>query len=160
MSKTRHSVIPRVLNLIWNERGELLLLEWSEIKGEMAGWWNPPGGHIEHGEGVIEAGKREVKEETGIEVVEMLLKGVVHVSGFFGKDILLFVTECKVSSDLELVESEEGRLAWVSPAALSKMKVFEDLELIIKKVVEMKEGVFTARSQHDNGKLVEWVWED
>jgi ADP-ribose pyrophosphatase YjhB (NUDIX family) len=40
-------------------------------KGALAGMWSLPGGHVEPGESVAEAARREVAEETGI-VAEIL----------------------------------------------------------------------------------------
>ncbi len=34
--------------------------------GFMDGWWGPPGGHLEAGEGVAQAAARECAEETGV----------------------------------------------------------------------------------------------
>ena len=49
--------------IVLNERGEVLL-----IKDDRRGTWAFPGGIIEDGEGVLDGVKREVMEETGIEI--------------------------------------------------------------------------------------------
>ena len=49
--------------IVLNERGEVLL-----IRDDRRGSWTFPGGIIEEGEGVLDGVKREVLEETGIEV--------------------------------------------------------------------------------------------
>ena len=53
-----------------NENGEFLLQKRSD------GLWGVPGGFIELGESTEEAGRREVLEETGIEVGKLDLVGV------------------------------------------------------------------------------------
>lgn len=164
METHRYSAIPRTLNFVWDRDGDgdgkLLLIKFSDKKGKMAGWYDPPGGHVEEKEGILESGKREILEETGIVVQSIKLRGVVHVSNFFGKDILLFVTESVVDSPL-LVESEEGTLEWVAVEDFDRIKIFEDLRMLIEKVKELGEGeVFSARSEFDDeGKLVRFEFE-
>src|SRR5581483_53312 len=46
--------------------GEVLLVEMG--KGALKGLWSLPGGHIEPGEAASAAARREVHEETGVEV--------------------------------------------------------------------------------------------
>lgn len=51
----------------------LLFLRHSEHAG---GTWCPPGGHIEYGESFLEAGSREAKEESGIDIKDLVVMGV------------------------------------------------------------------------------------
>lgn len=55
--------------MIQNEKGEVLLGLRQGSHG--AGEWAFPGGHLELGETVFESAKREVKEEVGVDVLEM-----------------------------------------------------------------------------------------
>lgn len=56
---------------IFNEKGEILLQK------KLDGRWGVPGGFMELGESAEEAGRREVLEETGIEIGSMQLVTVV-----------------------------------------------------------------------------------
>lgn len=56
---------------IFNEKGEILLQK------KLDGRWGIPGGFMELGESAEEAGRREVLEETGIEIGSMQLVTVV-----------------------------------------------------------------------------------
>lgn len=58
-----------------NEKGELLLQKRSD------GLWGVPGGFMELGESTEEAGRREIFEETGLEIGRLDLAGV-----FSGKE--------------------------------------------------------------------------
>jgi ADP-ribose pyrophosphatase YjhB (NUDIX family) len=57
--------------LIVDEKGRLLLMKRAD-----SGCWGPPGGAVELGEEVESAARREVREETGLELGEMSLFGV------------------------------------------------------------------------------------
>ena len=57
--------------LILDEQGRLLLMKRSD-----SGCWGPPGGAVELGEAVETAARREVREETGLELDELTLFGV------------------------------------------------------------------------------------
>ena len=58
-----------------NDEDRVLILRSSDKNEKHAGEWDLPGGHIHEGEGDIEGLKREVKEETGLDIAspEMVL---------------------------------------------------------------------------------------
>ncbi len=57
-------VVPGVRALIFNERGELLLQKQALFRS-----WALPHGCVDVGESVLDALKREVKEETGLSII-------------------------------------------------------------------------------------------
>jgi 8-oxo-dGTP diphosphatase len=56
------------------KNGEVLMGKRKNIYG--AGEWGLPGGHLEYGEKLVEAAKRELKEETGIEAEQLTLNTI------------------------------------------------------------------------------------
>jgi 8-oxo-dGTP diphosphatase len=160
METKRHQVIPRTSCLVFNDKEELLLLKFSEEKGKMAGFFDPPGGHIEYGEGIIENAVREIKEETDLEVKNTMLRGIVHVTNFFGKNIMLFVTSSEALS-YDAKESNEGTPHWIDPSKLDELKIFDDIKRIVERVGDSKSSeIFTARSEFDdNGKMIKWEFD-
>jgi ADP-ribose pyrophosphatase YjhB (NUDIX family) len=82
-----------------NENGEVLLQKRSD------GLWGVPGGFIELGESTEEAGRREVLEETGIEVGKLDLVGVFSGKQHFVKlpngDEFYPVTIAYISKDIK-----------------------------------------------------------
>ncbi len=63
----RHTGWPRAAASVVVLRDRHVLLV-QRGKGALAGYWSFPGGHIEPGESAAAAAKREVLEETGVEV--------------------------------------------------------------------------------------------
>ena len=59
------------VTLVLNEENHLLMMRRTD-----SGHWGIPGGAVELGEVIEEAAKRETREETNLEVVEMSLFGV------------------------------------------------------------------------------------
>ena len=70
------AVIPCVGAVIRDDKGRLLLVKRGHEPG--AGLWSLPGGRIEPGETDAEALKREMREETGLEVEPGPLLGAVR----------------------------------------------------------------------------------
>lgn len=147
MNKKRHTVIPRTMCLVFD--GDKVSLIKASKEKEFHGYYGPPGGHIEKGESVIENAEKEILEETGLQVKNSKLRGVVHVSGFYGKEIMLFVVSSEYKSG-DLISSREGTPEWISIDKLDSVNLMEDLKPIIKHVIEVdKEKLFFGVSTFD-----------
>jgi 8-oxo-dGTP diphosphatase len=85
-----------------------------------AGKWNGLGGKFEPGESPEECVTREVHEESGLEIVNPRLHGLVMFPGFKGADWYVFVfTAEKFSGDLK--ENGEGYLKWIPDTELASL---------------------------------------
>lgn len=143
----RHQVTPRTMSFVFNGT-KVLLLRASSVK-DWDGTYDPLGGHIEQSENIIDAANREIFEESGLVVKDTKLRGVVHVSGFFGKEVMLFVT-ASTTEDLNVVSGSEGAPEWIEITDLHKVKAFEDLKPILKHVLELNsDELFFGASKWD-----------
>lgn len=54
--------------IIVNEKNQVLLMRRAGTVNNEPGYWTKPGGTVEFGEKVVDAVKREIKEEIGVEI--------------------------------------------------------------------------------------------
>jgi nucleoside triphosphatase len=110
-----------VTGLVWNERGELLFCKMRPDRGVFPGQWGFPGGGIEAGEQMVDALRRELREEIGIEVD--------HIQPAFFKDgvfdkllpdgsvqpmyLIFLVFHCRAASEVLQVNEEFSEYRWV-----------------------------------------------
>ena len=143
----RYQVIPRTLCLVFHQN-EILMIKGGPHK-KWSGMYNALGGHVEKGESIIDSAKREIKEESGLEVKNTKLRGVVHTTGFFDLNVIMFVTSSYADSK-NVTSNDEGELKWVKISDIDKINAFEDIKPIIKHVLEMKpKDIFIGTSKYD-----------
>ena len=143
-----YSVNLRTLSFIFNEQNEVLLLERA---GDMfdGGMFNALGGHIERGENLFDGAIREVVEEAGFTPDKNELAGIVHVTNFFGNNVVVVVTK-SFTDKKDFVDSEEGKLKWVKIEDLEKYNVYKDLKIYMDRILNNKKkfsgvGVFDGK---------------
>ncbi len=157
-SLDRYQVIPRVLCFVLRGN-EVLLLRGAPTKRLWPNMYNGLGGHVERGEDVYTAALREIHEESGLDVANLRLRGVITIDAGNPVGIVLFVFLADaVTTDPR--PSEEGTLEWVSIEELDQYDLVEDVGVILPKALEADEtGVpFFAHYSYDeeDNLLITW----
>jgi 8-oxo-dGTP diphosphatase len=151
ITNDRYMLIPRTA--IFVRRGdEYLLIKGASTKRLWAGKYNCLGGHVERGEDVLSAAKRELGEEAGIEADLWLCGTVVVDAGDVGICLYVF---CGENARGEVKASGEGTVEWVGKDAILRLPVVEDLPALLERIHWMRRDdvPFAARSFYENEKL-------
>lgn len=109
----RHSV--SVAGVIVDDTGEHVLL----IQRRDNGHWEPPGGVLELDETIEEGLRREIREETGVEVTIERLTGVYKN---MSRGIVALVYRCRAISQPAGSSAEASSVRWHPLAALGGME--------------------------------------
>ncbi len=113
------SVILTNMVMVYNDHGEILVQQ--KVDDDWTGLCFP-GGHVEKEESFVQSAIREVKEETGLNILKPQLCGIKQ---FYTDNeeryiVLLFKTNQFTG---EIVSSDEGEVFWISPEKLSEYQL-------------------------------------
>lgn len=119
-----------------------------------AGKWIGVGGHVENGETPEECLLREVKEETGLVLTAYRLRGLVT----FLSDVCEPELMCVFTADAfdgEMIECDEGELAWVEKSEVLALPSWEGDRVFLERLLSGDERFFSIKLRYEGDKLVE-----
>ncbi|TDX04007.1 NUDIX hydrolase [Kribbella sp. VKM Ac-2566] len=140
-----NSMVPSVNVVIENEAGEILMIERSDN-----GNWALPGGAIDLGESMSQAGVRETKEETGIDCE------ILDVLGIYTnpKHIILYTSNGEARQEFSILlraratggaptpSSESTRVRWIPQSELSSLQMNDTMRRRIDHYLEPTATVY------------------
>jgi len=104
-----------------DKKGRILLVRQYRLPARQF-LWELSAGRIDEGEKVLQAAKRELREETGFRAKQWTKLASFYVSpGFLEEKMTIFVAEDLVEGEKEPMEDERIEVKWVKPRELDKM---------------------------------------
>jgi 8-oxo-dGTP diphosphatase len=131
----RYTLVPRVLIFV-TKGEEVLLIRGAAHKRLWANLYNGVGGHVERGEDVLSAGRRELLEETGLSA-ELRLCGVMTIDVGPETGVGMYVLGGERPQG-ELIAGSEGVPEWVAQSRLAGLPLVEDLHILLPRVLQMR----------------------
>ena len=127
--------------LIFNGTGRVLMIrtqKWSNL-------WGIPGGKIKWGETSEAALRREIKEETNLEVTDIqfvCVQDCIHSKEFYrdAHFVLLNYTCCCVGKPHAKLNDESYESKWVKPVEACKMPLNTPTRILLKAVMEKRKA--------------------
>jgi 8-oxo-dGTP diphosphatase len=133
--------------------GKYLMLKRHQSKRIMPGVWMAPGGHLEFGEGLFECAKREICEETGLEIKNIRVRAcgsaVLHD---LKQELFFHLLIADYAAGQLLSDTPDGKLEWLTPeeilvlpTLLAELKsilldLFNQNKPVLSYTVEYKQG--------------------
>ncbi len=116
--------------VLTNKKNEILVLKRSEKAGR-GGFWSLPGGGIDFGEDAFDSMRREIREETGLEVDNLqpfFVRSYVHNKDF----VVIIAYSGKASRNEVKLNWEHTKFGWIKSEEALKMKLSPDARAIIE----------------------------
>lgn len=155
VSPTRWAVIPRVLCFLF-DGDEVLLLRRAADRAAFPGRYNGLGGHVEPGEDLRTAARREIAEEAGLEVKALRLAGLITIDPGGSPGVLLAVFTGEAAGRA-VQATPEGALEWVPIHQVLERPVVEDFPELWPRVLRFRETgepFFLAYTYDEDDRLV------
>lgn len=147
MSRTENVELT-VLCLITD--GDRMLLQ-NRVKKDWRGY-TLPGGHVEPGESFVDAVKREMKEETGLEIRHPRLVGVKQFPIREGRYVVLLFKAEEFSG--EVISSEEGKMEWIGMEQLGSIDTVDDFDALLRVMNDPELTEFQYLAEGDRWEAV------
>jgi len=125
-------VIYPALKAIIEKDGKILILKRAKTEDCFKEMWDIPGGKIKFGEMPEEALKREVKEETNLEIE--IVKPVRIWSFFKNENTQVFgvTVLCKYKSGEVKLSKEHSDFKWIKPEEIENYNIHEGIKKDVK----------------------------
>ena len=137
----RHSV--SVTGVITDDRGRALLIRRRDNHR-----WEPPGGVLELAEGIHDGLRREVREETGLDVEPIALTGVYKN---MNRAIIALVFRCKTTGGQLSTTDETEVVRWATETDIRELA---SEAYAIRILDALRDDAPAAIRQHDGKQLL------
>jgi 8-oxo-dGTP diphosphatase len=122
------------------------------------GKYNGLGGKMQPDEDVVTCIRREVREEAGIECVELLLRGTINWTGFGpqAEDWLGFIFRVDRFDGHPPARNDEGELVWWPVARIGELPMWQGDKYFLPLVFDDDPRQFHGHMPYEKDKALRW----
>ncbi|WP_288770857.1 8-oxo-dGTP diphosphatase [Sneathia vaginalis] len=132
---------------------EVLMLYRNKKENDInEGKWIGVGGHVEKNESPYDCIVREVKEETGLDVYNLIPRG--HMTFIFNNDVTYIHVFSTRDFKGSLIDCDEGELHWIKKSDIKKLNLWETDAYLIEKIVNNDYSYFMTKAEYSGDKLL------
>ena len=139
-----------------------LMLHRSKDKKIMPGIWMAPGGKREFNEGLFEATRREVFEETGLKIKNLQVKviGNAYIQDIDEEFFFHFVFADYAGGKLKQ-NKNDGELVWLTQKQIGKLKnLLAEIKLVSPHIFSNKNKIISYKAVYRKGnQMTEFILE-
>lgn len=116
------------------------------------GKWNGLGGKFEPGEAPEACAIREIKEETGLDIANPTMKGILTFPAHAGREDWYVFAFVATDISGEMIDSVEGNLSWIPDKELPTLNTWEGDKLFMPLLDQP--GQFSARFLYNDDEVL------
>ena len=133
--------------------GKYLLIHRGNKKNDGSqGKYMGVGGHFEEKESPYDCAIREVKEETGLDIIPKYRAIVTFVSDKYETEQMHLFTATEFTG--QLIQTDEGDLHWIDKKEISNLPMWEG-DTVFLDLLEKREDFFSLKLCYDGETLTE-----
>lgn len=163
MTETKQRNIGVALECFVQKDGEYLMLHRHPTKKIMPNVWMAPGGKRNFNEGLFACAKREIREETGLEIKNLKVKviGNAYIEDLDLELYFHFLTAEWAGGELT-PETEIGELVWLAPRKIFELdNLLAELKEVLPHVLGDNDMVISYTAVYRSGnEMIEFLLEN
>jgi len=140
-----------------------LLLHRNPAKRIMPNIWMAPGGHREFNEGLFACARREIREETGLEITNIQIKatGNAYIKDIDQEFFFHMLVADYASGELKSNE-EDGTLEWLTKKEILKLdNLLPELKNVLPHILSNKKNTISYTTLYETGtNMTKFVLEE
>ncbi len=134
--------------------GKYLMLHRNKDKRIMPNVWMAPGGRREFNEGLFEAARREIKEETGLEIKNLRIKaaGNAHLKDLNIELYFHFIVAEYAGGKLKKNTDDDGELVWLTTEEIGKLdNLLSETKRVLSHIFKDDDKIVSYKAVYEKG---------
>ncbi len=143
---------------IENDGAYLMMHRVKKANDENHDKWIGVGGKLEAGESPYDCARREILEETGVAVRDLVYRGIVtFVSDIYGTEYMHLFTAREYDGDI-CYDCDEGKLEWVKKEKVTSLPIWEGDKIFLR-LLDSERRFFSLKLCYEGDRLVDHTLE-